>query len=499
MVRGKKKKGLLPHTKPAPLFMAPKQAHGRGEQVEIDPLAGREFVLQLDGVSPGGEMSASLDGMHFFVDVGCPGQKVLAEVERSGGGAAHARRIRVLEESPFQTEAFCEYFSICGGCSWQEIPYGRQLEIKQENLAHVLAKTAGMMEPPLLPIVPSPEIRHFRSKMEFAFANLKVSSKEGEAAVLGLRKRGSHDVVAVERCPVASEALVPVLKIVRDWAAQSGLLAWEPGGENIGNRILRFLNTRTSFAGHGMAVELVTYPAPNAAKKIRHLGEILLDCAPVTSFAHMTREAGDNLAMGEKLVFSAGEKFLREKVGGYEFDLAPGAFFQTNIGVAGLLQDKVLELARGLDFAASEEKSEAWDLYSGVGALALLLAPFFSRVAGFEISSSAVLSARHNAGLNGFANCVFEAGDAQQLIRSFPGSPQLVVLDPPRAGLARELVKTLLIKNIHALIYVSCNPQTLARDLKSLGEKYDLVSVQGMDMFPHTPHVEAVALLKRRR
>lgn len=499
MVRGKKKKGLLPPAKPAPLFTPLKTVEGRGEQAEIDPLAGQEFVLQLDGVSPGGEMSASLNGMRFFVDVGCPGQKVLAKVERSAKGAANARRIKVVERSSCQAEPFCEYFSICGGCSWQEIPYERQLEIKQENLAHVLVKNAEITKPPLLPIIPSPEIMHFRSKMEFAFANLKVSSKEGEAAILGLRKRGSHDVVAVESCPVASEALVPVLKTVRDWVARSGLLAWEPGGEHIENRVLRFLNTRTSVAGRGLAVELITYPAPNAAKKIRQLGEALLDCTPVTSFAHMTREAEDNLSMGERLVFSAGEKFLREKVAGYEFDLAPGAFFQTNIGVAGLLQDKVLELARGLEIFASEGKTEAWDLYSGVGALALPLAPFFNRVAGFEISSSAVSSARHNAALNGCANCVFEAGDAQRLIRSFSGSPQLVVLDPPRGGLSSEVVKTLLIKNIHALAYVSCNPQTLARDLKSLGEKYDLVSVQGMDMFPHTPHIEAVALLKRRR
>ena len=506
MARGRHKKGVLASSQPAPLFIAPKPVRGGSATAAIDPLAGREFELKLEGVASGGELVAARDGIKFFVDVGCPGQTVLVRVESSGNGVAYARRTQVLAKSPDQAEPFCPYFGKCGGCSWQEIPYERQLEIKKSNFIHTLVKVGDITNPPIphiQPLIASPETKRFRSKMEFAFANSgDQSQKNAEGALLGLRKRGSHQVVEVEDCPVASELLGPVLRLVRGWVQKSGLMAWEPDdglkGGLIGNKVLRFLNTRTAHSGSGLAVELVTYPAPNAAKMIRQLGEDLLALTPATSFAHLTREAEDNQAQGENLVLRLGDEFLCEKIGKYEFDLAPGAFFQTNLGVAGLLQEKVLELAAWANLPPGDVETEAWDLYSGAGALTLPLAPLFGRVAGFELSVSAVISAKHNALRNGIDNCIFEAGDAQKLVRSFAGSPRLVVLDPPRAGLARELVKTLLIKKVPILIYVSCNPQTLARDLKSLSEKYELCFVQGLDMFPHTPHMEAVALLKRR-
>ncbi|MBQ4133131.1 MAG: class I SAM-dependent RNA methyltransferase, partial [Desulfovibrionaceae bacterium] len=206
------------------------------------------------------------------------------------------------------------------------------------------------------------------------------------------------------------------------------------------------------------------------------------------------------------------EAFLREELGDFKYDLAPGAFFQTNIGVAELLQKMLVELigkcleneadasSSVLSGGAAESAAqpEAWDLYSGVGALTFPLAPLFGKVAGFELSSAAVQSAKRNAGLNGFSNCRFEAGDVRKLVRRFSGAPKLVVLDPPRAGLAGELVKTLLLKKVPWLIYVSCNPHTLARDLGLLSEKYELKRVQGLDMFPHTHHLETLVLLKRR-
>lgn len=501
MIKAKKKKGQLTSTKPAPLFTAPKQIRRQGENQAIDLLAGKEFELKLEGITPGGEAVATHGGIKFFVDIGCPGQVVLAKVLESGKGTAQATRLKVLQESADQIQPFCSYFGECGGCSWQEIPYEKQLEIKNENLVHTLTKIGGILNPSVQPIVASPSTTHFRTKMEFAFANVKDSSKKtGEATIVGLRKRSSHDVVAIEDCPVASGELVPVLEVIRTWINKSGLTAWAAGGlggQQIENRILRFVNTRTSNAGHGIAVELVTFPAPNAAKKIRQLADELLNIPSVSLFAHMTREAEDNLAQGERLVFQQGADFLREEVGEFKFDLVPGAFFQTNIGVAKALQKKVLELIELSGLAGMGDDTEAWDLYSGMGTFALALAPIFGRVVGFELAKAAVISARHNALLNGFENCVFEVGDAQKLIRAFSGLPQLIVLDPPRAGLAREIVKTLLIKKVSALIYVSCNPQTLARDIKNLSDKYELISVQGMDMFPHTPHVEAVALLKR--
>ena len=520
MSERRRRKGLLPAKQAAPLFTAPPQGAEGTDLRGIDYLAGREYVLELEGTAAGGELTAQGQEGLFFVDVGCPGQKVLVRAISSSKGVIQARRLEVLSPAPEQAEAFCPHFGSCGGCQWQEIPYARQLELKQASLSRALIRggfSSDALAGVLKPLIPSPEVRHFRARMEFAFGPGQGSDRgmaragghAGAGAkagppVLGLRRRGSHEVVAVEDCPVAPSRFLDILQLVREWARRFGLGAYAPGGG--ANAVLRFLNLRISRSSGKIAVELITFPAPIHAGKIRQLGQRLLAEPDVASFTHMSREAEDHLAVGEQTHLHLGDEFLREDLGGFACDLPPGAFFQTNIGVAALLQQVVLAFAAGQcrggvgdALPGALAQAEAWDLYSGVGALALPLAPLFKKVAGFELSAAAVQAARHNARLNGFANCVFEAGEAHKLARRYSGSPQLVVLDPPRAGLAAELVKTLLLKKIPRLIYVSCNPQTLARDLRLLSEKYELCAVQGLDMFPHTHHLEAVVLMSRVR
>ncbi len=499
MANGRKKKGLLAGKRPAPLYIAPAPAR---ESLEIDPLAGRIFELELETAAPGGELFARCGSTSFYVDVGCPGQKIRAEVISSSKDSAQARRLAVITPAPGQADAFCAHFGVCGGCQWQEIPYPVQLELKQTFLRKVLLNSGGFsaaqLDKALQPIVASPEVRNFRAKMEFAFSAETPGDKRNSrqpVTLLGLRKRGSHQVVPIENCPVAAPEFQGILQVAREWVQRSGLSAYKPGEAETGNRILRFLNLRISKFSGKIAVELITFPAPHCAGKIMKLGQALLERPAVACFTHMTRETEDYLSAGEHTVFQLGDECLREELGGFQYDLLPGAFFQTNIEVAALLQQTVLEI---VSRQVPDMRTEAWDLYSGVGALSLPLAPLFEKVVGFELSRVAVVAAQRNARLNGFSNCVFAAGDAPKLVRKFPGTPQLVVLDPPRAGLAAELVKTLLLKKVGRLVYVSCNPDTLARDLRSLSEKYELESVQGLDMFPHTHHLETIALLKRR-
>ena len=468
---------------------------------------GHELELEVEAIAPGGQAVCKQAGQMFFLDLGMPGQKVLAQITGFARGVYSAHRLNVLSQAPDQVKPFCPYFTNCGGCSWQEISYDQQLALKCENVRETLQRLGGFENILLQPIIPSPQIQAFRSKMEFAFARNPVAGKKKTSSVLlGLRQRASHQVIPVSQCLVSSPNLGVLLDQVRAWLPQAGLSAWESkieakkGGkveksfEKTG--VLRFLNMRVSSFSKQMAVELITAPAPFAAKRIEDLAERVLSLPFVQSFTHSTRESEESVAIGEQHVFTQGQPLLREKLGDVEFELSPGSFFQTNIGVATLLQQKVLELADiGLQ---GENQVEVWDVYSGVGAIALALARRYQTVLGLEISASAVDNAKINANLNNLTNCRFVAGDVSKTLRAATGSPKLVVLDPPRAGLGAEVVKTLLIKKIPNLIYVSCNPSTLARDLALLQEKYKLEYIQPLDMFPHTAHVEVICLLVRK-
>lgn len=493
------KKGKKPPRKAAPLFFNPKHQELRQDNELVQTsLSGQELELVIDDVIPGGQAMCKFDGRTVFLDMGSPGQRVLAKIEGIVKGVTVGRRLKVLDPAPGEVKPFCEYFGICGGCLWQEMSYSEQLKLKSAHIKQTVDRIAGLKNIEFLPIIASPETKHFRAKVEFAFAAIDGPYKKRSNLVeLGFRERASHKIVPITSCPVGSPHVGIVLDTVRMWLPQSRLSAWEKNGD-LGieqAKVLRFFNMRESAITGRLALELITAPAPFAAKAIRQLGEMLMELDVVQSFAHSVRESEDNIAQGEAQVFTLGEPLLREYLNGIQYDLSPEAFFQTNIGVAKLLQEKVLALAEQAH--AEQGVDLVWDAYCGVGALALPLAQRFKNVCGFEISSVAVENAKHNAELNSINNCKFLAGDVRELMRSYPGDPNLLVLDPPRGGLDREVVKTLLIKKISYLIYVSCNPSTLARDLKLLSEKYTPLHIQPLDMFPHTPHVEAICFLKR--
>ncbi|MBQ4132748.1 MAG: hypothetical protein IJD04_03310, partial [Desulfovibrionaceae bacterium] len=323
MADARRKKGLIAPKQPAPLFIAPVQTGEKPADRGIDPLAGREFPLELETVAPGGELLARSGGISFYVDVGCPGQKVLAKVISSSRGNAQARRLQVVEPAPGQAEAFCPHFGVCGGCQWQEIPYPVQLELKQEALTRALINIGGfapeLLKSLMLPPAPSPQIRDFRARMEFAFSldeqtsfksaspgavskKYPAAKEEGGRTLLGLRRRGAHAVVEVEACPVAPASFLEILREVRAWVKSSGLSAYVPGETGIAGRVLRFLNLRISRLSGKIAVELITFPSPNNARKIAALGKALLERPDICSFTHMTREAEDYLAVGEQTV-----------------------------------------------------------------------------------------------------------------------------------------------------------------------------------------------------
>ena len=515
----KKKRGVQAPKQAAPIFFEPNLGEKEKDQLSansqnkaaLDHLIGEELELTVESMAPSGQALCKYNGKTVFLDLGMPGQKVLLKITGFARGVYTAQRLKVLNTAPGQVQPFCSYFEGCGGCSWQEIAYDQQLDLKSKSVQETLKRLGSLENISLHPIIPSPQTQAFRAKMEFAFANVaKPAKKQKNTVLLGLRQRSSHQVVPIASCPVSSPNIGALLDQVRLWVEQNSLTAWQSkaqlneagatkktsGGEGFEKTgVLRFLNMRVSSLSGKMSVELITAPAPFAAKRIEELGKQLLTLPFVQSFTHSVRESEESIAIGEQELFTLGLPTLKEKLGELEFELSPGSFFQTNIAVATLLQQKVLELAQMV--LPKSQEAEVWDVYSGVGAIALALATRYQKVLGLEISEIAVKNAKLNAQLNNLSNCSFVAGDVSKSLRASEGAPKLVVLDPPRAGLGPEVVKTLLLKKIPSLIYVSCNPSTLARDLGLLGEKYKVEYIQPLDMFPHTAHVEVICLLTR--
>ncbi len=489
----------------------PRQTQPRRESAAEEAFQGETLNLRIDSVAPGGKaLARNADGRVVFVDLGVPGQELKAEVIRSKSGYLEARRLEVLKRAPYEEEPFCEYFGRCGGCVWQEIPYARQLELKRAHILENLTRIGGLREaapgaagPDLeavtAPVLPSPLLRHFRGKIELVFGE-----RPGEAAPrLGFRRLGGHEVVDVAVCPIADARLPELLNLVKAWAAESGLRAYRQeaasggGGERDLSSVLRFLVLRTSRATGLAAAELITAPAPQAARRFKVLGEKLLSELPwLESFTHSVRREQSALAFGEEILLSLGAPRLRESLAGFAYELSPAAFFQTNPAAAESLVSEAVRLL------APQEGEVVWDLYCGVGAFSFPLAASGAKVVGLEANSAAVADARHNAALNNLADCVFLDGDAGTLLRKgLPGEfarPDAVLADPPRAGLHPNVVAALLRFKPARILLVSCHLATLARDLGALSKAYVPRAVQGIDLFPHSAHVETLCLLTRR-
>lgn len=479
----------------------------------------RDDTLELDlhGLSPDGRtVGRSGDGLTVFVRGGLPGERILAKLTAVKKRMAEAELVQVLKPSDEERPAPCPHADVCGGCPWQQLPYARQLDWKgrivQDALRRIgrLELTEGILRP-VLSCGERSEWR-YRNKMEFAFGR----GDNGET-LLGLRSRASRSVTEVTQCLLQSPRTMTVLAAVRELCRKYNLHAAvsERAPQRASTRktafssavrqndILRFLVVREPCDG-GCLVELITLPSPQEAVTLKKLGRELLDGpAGVTGFVHSTRTSPADVAYGEQTVLALGETELAETLHlqgrDVTFTLDHNSFFQVNSRAAELLYNTAAELAallfeEGKDFRGRE----CWDIYCGVGGLALTMAPHFSRVCGLESVAQAVKLAAVNAERAGTDTSFrFECGDAAKLERLFRsrGVPDLLVTDPPRAGMDEKTVRSILDHRPPRLVLVSCNPATLARDLALLAPAYRIRAVQPVDLFPQTPHVETVAAL----
>ena len=450
---------------------------------------GELLTVDVTDLAFGGEGVARAGGFVVFVPGGVPGDRLDVRLTQVRPRFARAHIERVETPSPLRTDPPCPYFGRCGGCRLQHVRYEAQLEFKQRQVAECLARLGGLGPAaalPLAPIIGAPEIYGYRNKMEFTF-----SQADGQA-IVGLHEAERYDVILdIDRCLLQSDAMNAVLAEVRAFVRERGWSVYRQDGEE---GLLRFLMLREGQAtGEGM-VNIVT-ASPDVATA-RALADRLRErCPRVTSVVLNVNPRKAAVAVGVEEHPIAGNETIRERLGGLDFSISANSFFQTNTRQAERLFGIVV------DYAGLTGRETVLDLYAGTGAISLILARQARAVYGIELVSAAIEDAARNARANGIANCTFLPGEVRHVLPEMLRQgirADVVVADPPRAGFHPKALRSLVTLAPGRVVYVSCNPATLARDLATLcAGGYRITAVQPIDMFPHTPHIEVVARLER--
>ena len=445
------------------------------------PARGAELDLSIESLAHGGSGVARHDGYVVFVRGGMPGDRVRAEVTKPKRGYAEARLVELIAPSPDRVEPRAPH----PGAPWQVLPYERQLAEKEAQVRDALIRLGGLDDPPVEPIAPAVEQWRYRNKVEYSFARA-----DDGALVLGFHQPGRFDRIdPVADDVLASEAVNEVRRRVREWGAAEGLSAWD---RRSGAGLLRNLVVREGRRTGELQARLVTSEGDFRADE-------LAAAAQADGFL-WTRTGGvAETTRDRETVVVAGGAALEEELAmlgaRLRFSISPGAFFQTNTEMAEVLYGAAAKLA-GLT-----ARERVFDLFCGIGTISLSLATAAGEVWGIELVPEAVADAERNARANAIDNARFVVGDVRKSIRPLVGEagrPDVVVIDPPRAGLSAKVVRRVIETEAARIVYVSCNPTTLAPNARQLADAgYRLVTVRPVDMFPQTPHIECVALLER--
>src|SRR6266567_6583635 len=446
----------------------------------------QELELSIDSLAYGGNGVARLNGFVVFVRRGLPGDLVRARVTKVKRNHAEALAVEVLQPGPQRVDAPCAHYPACGGCRFQDLAYEAQVAAKAEQVHDALRRIGGIAEPPLEPIVPAVEQFHYRNKMEYSF----TAAPSGPA--LGLHKAGRWDeVLEIERCWLTSDLMNAVRDAVRDWARAEKL---EPYDQAEHTGYLRHLVLREGRNSGQMLVQLVTAPGERFDRD--ELVEVLRRFPEVRSIHWAVNDSPAEVTnLPTTLLW--GEEAIEEQLCGLRFRVRPNAFLQTNTAMA----ERLYGIAR--EFAGLTGGETVYDLYCGIGTIGLVLAGDALTVWGIDVSEESIACALENAELNGVGNAAFFAGNVGESVAELherAGDPDVIVVDPPRAGLSNKAVRRLGRLEAPRIVYVSCNPTTLAGNVKELAASwgYTLERVRPVDMFPHTPHVESVSLLVKR-
>jgi 23S rRNA (uracil1939-C5)-methyltransferase len=443
--------------------------------------------LQISDLAYGGTGVARVNGFVVLVLGGIPGDVVKAQITKRKPNYAEAEIQEVVRQSDLRIQPRCSHFGVCGGCTWQNLRYEEQLKFKTKEVRESLRHIGGFSDPPVADALGSQDVFFYRNKMEYAF--LPHPEKK---LVLGLHPRRRYDLVFdLKECFLQSEQANQIVDFVRRYAKESGLPAYD---HRTRSGLLRFLMIKEAKNTGMSMVNFVTYRG-DFSQAGRLAGLLMADFPKVKSVVRNINSKLAHVAVGEEEELLGGERIITETLGDFTFEISSNSFFQTNPKQAERLYQVILQQAE------LQGEENVLDLYCGNGTISMFLATGAKTVTGVESVLETVENAKRNAELNRVTNCEFVLGEARKVLREFEQQKQsfdLVVTDPPRAGLHPKVVKSLLGLRPPKIIYVSCNPTTLARDLKILCESdYKLAEVQPVDMFPHTYHIESVTKLVR--
>ena len=458
------------------------------EQVEITDIAAE------------GKAVARVNDLVVFIPYGAPGDIVDLQIFKKKHKYAEGRIIHMHKSSPLRVTPFCEHFGVCGGCKWQHIPYEYQLQYKQKQVFDNLTRIGKIPLPEFDPIKGSARTEFYRNKLEFTFSNKSWLTTEELAAAdegtdrnaLGFHIPGMFDkVLDIKKCWLQDDISNRIRLTVKQYALDHAYPFFDLREQS---GLMRNIIVRTASTGEIMVIVVFF---EDDAERIRPLMQHLADTFPqITSLLDIINTKANDTITDREVITFRGRDYILEEMDGLRFKVGPKSFYQTNSAQAHELY-KV-----AADFAALTGEELVYDLYTGTGTIANFVARKVRKVIGIEYVPEAIEDAKANAAFNGLDNTLFYAGDMKDLLTpqfiEEHGRPDVIITDPPRAGMHDDVVKTILFAAPRRIVYVSCNPATQARDLALLDADYRVARVQPVDMFPHTHHVENVVLLERK-
>jgi 23S rRNA (uracil1939-C5)-methyltransferase len=456
---------------------------------------GQLLELDISGIAFGGKGIAKIDGLTVFVEKAVPMDHVVARILKKKKQYAEARVDTLIKPSPFRATPKCMYSGFCGGCKWQFLAYDKQLEYKRQHVVDAIERIGQIHGVPVHPSIPSPEIFEYRNKMEFSCSDRRWllpdemdKSDIDKNFALGLHVPGTfYKVIDTRVCLLQPELGNGILEDVRKYIRMSGVPVY---GLHSHIGFWRFIMLRHSKAYNQWMVNIIT--SKEDQKTVKPLADQLVKTySEIVSVVNNITSLRAGIAVGEYEILLSGQHCIRDKIGEFEFEISANSFFQTNTLGAQRLYETIKEYA---DLSGEET---VVDLYCGTGAIAIFLSGAAKTVIGIEIVESAVNDSMNNCRINGISNCRFVLGDIKEKLTELIAAPDVAIIDPPRAGMHKDVVYKILELAPARIVYVSCNPATMARDLGMLKERYRVLEVQPVDMFPHTYHIESVARLEK--
>lgn len=456
--------------------------------------------VEITGVAAEGKSIARVDDMVVFIPYGAPGDVVNIKLDKKKRSYAEAHIVDMVKPSPDRVTPVCEHFGVCGGCKWQHIPYESQLRYKRDQVVDALTRIAKVEIPEVNPTLGSKETFCYRNKLEYTFSckcwitfeDLRSGREIADRNALGFHIPGAFDkVLDIKKCWLQDDLSNRIRLFVRQYALAKGYEFYDIKAQQ---GLMRTLMVRIASTGEVMLI--VVFARPEQEKIDDMMGAIAAEFPEITSLLYVVNQKVNDTIADQEVVTFRGRDYINEEMEGLQFRIGPKSFYQTNSHQAY----ELYKVARRM--ACLKPDDLVYDLYTGTGTIANFVARQVKKVVGIEYVPEAIADAKLNSEVNGIDNTIFFAGDMKDVLTdgfiAEHGRPDVMIIDPPRAGMHEDVVNVILNARPERIVYVSCNPATQARDLALMDSLYRVEEVQPVDMFPHTHHVENVVRMVRR-